>query len=46
MNPKESVSKNLADLYEMMGLPVDLVSAESGFTVHSLRETFKNLPFK
>ncbi|ETZ24713.1 AraC family transcriptional regulator [Pedobacter sp. V48] len=46
MNQKESVSKNLADLYEMMGLPVDLVSAESGFTVHSLRETFKNLPFK
>ncbi|MBB6501183.1 helix-turn-helix domain-containing protein [Pedobacter cryoconitis] len=46
MKEKEPTSKTLADLYEMMGLPVDLISTESGFTIHSLKETFKDLPFK
>lgn len=46
MQQKESISKDLVDLYKMMGLPVDSIEGASGFTVHSLKETFKALPFK
>ncbi|MCX2454377.1 AraC family transcriptional regulator [Pedobacter sp. PLR] len=46
MQQKEAISKDLVDLYKMMGLPVDSVQGASGFTVHALKETFKDLPFK
>ncbi|WP_316838534.1 helix-turn-helix domain-containing protein [Pedobacter gandavensis] len=46
MQQKEPISKNLTDLYEMMGLPLDSINRDAGFTVHSLKETFKELPFK
>ena len=46
MQQKESISKDLVDLYKMMGLPVDSIEGASGFTVHALKETFKELPFK
>lgn len=46
MEERELVSKELVDLYNMMGLPVDGVQGTSGFTIHSLKETFQMLPFK
>lgn len=46
MQQKEPVSTTLSELYESMGLSVALVNSVSGFTVHSIKETFLNLPFK
>ncbi|MBB2147660.1 helix-turn-helix domain-containing protein [Pedobacter gandavensis] len=46
MQQKEAISKDLADLYKLMGLPLDSVQRKSGFTIHALTETFKDLPFK
>lgn len=43
--PKDIIVKDLHELYEVMGLPVELVDAPSGFTIHYLQETFKELPF-
>lgn len=42
---KDLVVKDLYELYEVMGLPVDPVDATSGFTIHFLQQTFKDLPF-
>lgn len=46
MRQKETISKDLVDLYKMMDLPVDAIRGASGFTVHALKDTFKELPFK
>ena len=45
MLSKDFVVKDLHDLYEVMGLPLELVEATSGFTIHYLQDTFKALPF-
>lgn len=37
--------KDLHELYELMGLPLDPVDASSGFTIHFLQDTFTSLPF-
>jgi AraC family transcriptional activator of pobA len=42
---KDLVVKDLHELYEVMGLPLEPVDARSGFTIHYLQETFKKLPF-
>lgn len=39
------VVKDLHELYESMGLPLDPVDASSGFTIHYLQETFTQFPF-
>jgi AraC-like DNA-binding protein len=46
MAKKETISKTLYDLYETLGLPVDLVDPKSGFTIHNLKDTFTTFPFK
>ncbi|HEY0297823.1 MAG TPA: AraC family transcriptional regulator [Arachidicoccus sp.] len=45
MLSKDLVKKDLHELYEAMGLPLEPVDASSGFTIHYLQETFKDLPF-
>ncbi len=42
---KDLVVKDLRELYQMMGLPVNAFDAASGFTIHFLQDTFKELPF-
>jgi AraC-like DNA-binding protein len=42
MKEKEIISKTLYDLYSDLGLPVDLIHQDSGFTIHNL----KDIPFK
>lgn len=42
---KDLVVKDLHELYEVMGLSSDSFDATSGFTIHFLQETFKELPF-
>ena len=42
---KQRVVKDLHELYESMGLSSDAFESDSGFTIHSLQETFKKLPF-
>lgn len=37
--------KDLHELYESMGLPLDPVDASSGFTIHYLQDTFTRFPF-
>lgn len=39
-------AQNLHELYEKLGVPVDFVDAASGFTIHYLQQTFRNLPFR
>ena len=46
MPQKETTSKTLYDLYKNLGLPADLVDSKSGFTIHNLRDTFTEFPFK
>ncbi|RAJ00416.1 AraC-like DNA-binding protein [Chitinophaga skermanii] len=43
-NSHQSV-KSLHELYEKLGIPVDLIDAASGFTIHYLQQTFKEFPF-
>lgn len=38
--------KDLPELYETMGLPVEPLDASSGLTIHFLQETFTEFPFK
>lgn len=42
---KDLVVKDLHELYEVMELSSDSFDASSGFTIHFLQETFKELPF-
>ncbi|WP_353720006.1 AraC family transcriptional regulator [Dyadobacter sp. 676] len=37
--------RDLPELYETMGLPVDPVDASSGLTIHYLQQTFTRFPF-
>lgn len=46
MLPKDVTVKDLHELYEVMGLSLDEVNSTSGFTIHYLQQTFKELPFK
>ncbi|MCF0069454.1 AraC family transcriptional regulator [Dyadobacter sp. CY261] len=39
------IVRDLSELYETMGLPVDPVDASSGLTVHYLQQTFTQFPF-
>jgi AraC family transcriptional activator of pobA len=43
--PQQLVVKDLHELYESMGLSSDAFESSSGFTIHFLQDTFKNLPF-
>ena len=45
MASRNVIVKDLHELYEKMGLPLDPVDASSGFTIHYLQDTFKELPF-
>ncbi len=45
MLSKDIIVKNLHDLYEVLGLPLEPTETASGFTIHYLQETFKKLPF-
>lgn len=38
--------RTLRELYQQLGLPVDYLEEESGFTIHYLEETFHDLPFR
>jgi AraC-like DNA-binding protein len=38
--------RTLRELYQQLDLPVDYLEVESGFTIHHLEETFKDLPFR
>jgi AraC-like DNA-binding protein len=44
MPQKNIVVKNLAELYELMGLSSTEVDTRSGFTIHYLQDIFKELP--
>lgn len=46
MPKKDTIANTLSDLYQRMDLPVDSVDPKSGFTIHYLKDTFKQLPFK
>ncbi|MBW8244887.1 AraC family transcriptional regulator [Muricauda oceani] len=45
MAKKDVRVKDLYELYQTMGLPLDHVDPSSGFTIHYLQQTFKNLPY-
>lgn len=45
MTKMDSISNTLYNLYARMGLPLDCVKSKSGFTIHYLKETFRELPF-
>ncbi|SEL83164.1 helix-turn-helix domain-containing protein [Parapedobacter koreensis] len=38
--------RTLHELYRQFGLPIDSLEEESGFTIHYLEDTFKDLPFR
>ncbi|RQO33782.1 AraC family transcriptional regulator [Chryseobacterium sp. KBW03] len=38
--------RTLRELYQQLDLPIDYLEKESGFTIHYLEETFKDLPFR
>ena len=42
---KDIIVEDLLKLYEALGLPVDPTETSSGFTVHYLQDTFKELPY-
>ncbi|UOB17959.1 helix-turn-helix domain-containing protein [Abyssalbus ytuae] len=46
MNSENIIVKDLQELYASIGLPTDTIDVTSGFTVHFLQDTFKNLPYK
>jgi AraC family transcriptional regulator, transcriptional activator of pobA len=46
MNQDDISIKDLHELYEVMGLSLNEIEGTSGFTVHYLQQTFKQLPFK
>lgn len=46
MKEKEIVSKTLYDLYNDLGLPVDLIHQDSGFTIHNLKDIPFELPYQ
>ena len=46
MAKKDTTCNTLYDFYARMNLPLDAVKSTSGFTIHYLKETFKELPFK
>lgn len=38
--------RTLRELYKQLGLPIDYLEEESGFTIHYLEDTFRDLPFR
>ncbi|MGH1516814.1 helix-turn-helix domain-containing protein [Chryseobacterium sp. JK1] len=38
--------RTLRELYQQLGLPIDYLEEESGFTIHYLEDTFRDLPFR
>lgn len=38
--------RTLHELYQQLDLPTDSLEEESGFTIHYLEDTFKDLPFR
>jgi AraC family transcriptional activator of pobA len=46
MTKMDSTPKTLYDLYARMGLPLDGAKSKSGFTIHYLKETFKEFPVR
>jgi AraC-like DNA-binding protein len=42
---KDLIVNDLEELYKMMGLPAGQIDSTSGFTIHFLQDTFKDLPF-
>jgi len=45
MNPKSGLHETLADTYKVLGLPLDLIHANAGFTIHNLADIHHELPF-
>jgi AraC family transcriptional regulator, transcriptional activator of pobA len=45
MAKKDTPSGTLQELYARMNLPLEGLESKSGFTIHYLQETFKELPF-
>jgi AraC family transcriptional regulator, transcriptional activator of pobA len=39
-------ARSLHELYQQLGIPTDSLEEESGFTIHYLEDTFKELPFR
>ncbi len=46
MSAKHISAKTLHELYLQLGLPTNYIEAGSGFTIHYLENTFKDLPFR
>jgi len=45
MNPKSGLHETLVDTYKVLGLPLDLIHAHAGFTIHNLADIHHELPF-
>ena len=45
MNPKSGLHETLIDTYRILGLPLDLIHANAGFTIHNLADIHHELPF-
>lgn len=46
MENRSIAVRTLHDLYQQLDLPMDPLEKESGFTIHYLEDTFKDLPFR
>ncbi|VXA91846.1 AraC-type DNA-binding protein [Flavobacterium sp. 9AF] len=46
MRSENIIVEDLRELYESIGLPLNKIDSSSGFTIHFLQDTFKNLPYK
>src|SRR5919202_1810087 len=44
MSSKNIIVKDLAELYDLMGLPHEVIDTISGFTIHYLQDIFKEFP--
>ncbi len=44
MSSRNIIVKDLAELYDLMGLPHEVIDTTSGFTIHYLQDIFKEFP--
>ena len=45
MNAKTGLHETLVDTYKVLGLPLDLIHTNAGFTIHNLADIHHELPF-
>lgn len=45
MNPRTGLHETLVDTYRILGLPLDLIHTNAGFTIHNLADIHHELPF-